>query len=80
MKINRLILGAMVVLSLAACSNNDITPCTPEQPTTGYRLTFDGGVGIENQTRAHWSDLQGSGNLLFNWDYTPAGEDGSEMV
>lgn len=77
------ILCALVILSFIACNNDNITPDmpdTPEQPTTGYRLTFDGGVGIENQTRAHWSDLQGSGNLLFNWDYTPAGEDGNEMV
>ena len=56
MKINKFILGALAMLSLAACSNNDITPDTPGQPTTGYRLTFDGGVGVENQTRAHWSD------------------------
>ena len=61
-----------------SCSNND--NIVPEQPSTGYRLTFDGGVGVENQTRAHWSDLEGSGNLLFNWDYTPVGEDGNEMV
>ena len=77
------ILCALVILSFIACNNDNITPDmpdTPEQPATGYRLTFDGGVGVENQTRAHWSDLQGSGNLLFNWDYTPAGEDGNEMV
>ena len=77
------VLYALSVLSFAACGNNDIVPQTPdapEQPTTGYRLTFDGGVGVENQTRAHWSDLEGSGNLLFNWVYTPAGEDGNEMV
>ena len=71
---------ASVVAGFASCNNVDITPNVPEQPTTGYQLTFDGGVGVENQTRAHWSDLQGSGNLLFNWDYTPAGEDGNEMV
>ena len=67
-------------LTFSACQQDDIVPDTPEQPTTGYRLTFDGGVGIENQTRAHWSDLQGSGNLMFNWDYTPADKDGDEMV
>ena len=55
-------------------------PDTPEQPTTGYRLTFDGGVGVENQTRAHWSDLQGSGNLIFNWDYNSDEETTNEMV
>ena len=78
--------ASMVLAGLFTSCNNEIepqepaTPVTPEQPTTGYRLTFDGGVGVENQTRAHWSDLEGSGNLLFNWDYTPAGEDGNEMV
>ena len=66
-----------------ACNNDDIVPDipdTPEQPTTGYRLTFDGGVGVENQTRAHWSDLQGSGNLIFNWDYNSDEETTNEMV
>lgn len=61
----------------ASCSNDNIVP---EQPTTGYRLTFDGGVGVENQTRAHWSDLQGSGNLIFNWDYNSDEETTNEMV
>ena len=61
-----------------SCSNND--NIVPEQPSTGYRLTFDGGVGVENQTRAHWSDLQGSGNLIFNWDYNSDEETTNEMV
>ena len=71
------ILCALVILSFIACNNDNITPDmpdTPEQPTTGYRLTFDGGVGGENQTRAHWSDLQGSGNLIFNWDFNSDAE------
>ncbi|MBR5594627.1 MAG: hypothetical protein IKW46_11235, partial [Bacteroidaceae bacterium] len=72
MKINKLIIGALVMLSFAACSNDDIVPDTPEAPTTGYRLTFDGGVGNETTTRAHWTDPNGSGNLTFQWDYTPA--------
>ena len=78
--------ASMVLAGLFTSCNNEIepqepdAPVTPEQPTTGYRLTFDGGVGVENQTRAHWFDLEGSGNLRFNWDYTPAGEDGKEMV
>ena len=74
------ILCALVMLSFAACSNDDIVPDTPEQPTTGYRLTFDGGVGNETATRAHWTDPNGSGSLFFNWDYTPSDEDGDEMV
>ena len=80
MKINKLIIGALAMLSFASCSNDDIKPDTPEQPTTGYRLTFDGGMGVENQTRAHWSDLQGSGNLIFNWDYNSDEETTNEMV
>lgn len=77
------ILCALVILSFIACNNDNITPDmpdTPEQPTTGYHLTFDGGVGVENQTRAHWSDLQGSGNLIFNWDYNSDEETTNEMV
>ena len=77
-----LLLAAFSFL-LSSCSNDDIvsdTPDAPEQPTTGYRLTFDGGVGNETTTRAHWTDPNGSGSLFFNWDYTPAGEDGNEMV
>ena len=63
--------ASMVLAGLFTSCNNEIepqepaTPVTPEQPTTGYRLTFDGGVGVENQTRAHWSDLQGSGTVSF---------------
>ena len=77
------ILCALVILSFIACNNDNITPDmpdTPEQPTTGYCLTFDGGVGVENQTRAHWSDLQGSGNVIFNWDYNSDEETTNEMV
>ena len=58
LKKHKYILSAMAALSLVACSTDDIVNATPEQPTTGYRLTFDGGVGVENQTRAHWSDLK----------------------
>ena len=55
-------------------------PDVPEQPTTGYRLTFNGGAGIEPATRASWDDPTGSGNLIFQWDYTAEGQDGNEMV
>ncbi|MBQ2008607.1 MAG: hypothetical protein II236_08020, partial [Alistipes sp.] len=79
-KLIKTLLCVAAVAGFSSCNDDDSKPGTPEQPTTGYRLTFDGGVGVENQTRAHWSDLEGSGNLLFNWDYTPAGEDGNEMV
>ena len=68
---------------LIACHTEAIvtpTPDTPEQPTAGYHLTFDGGVGISTPSRAHWSDLQGSGNLIFNWDYNSDEETTNEMV
>ena len=77
MKINKFIFSAWAMLSLVACSNDDIKL---EQPTTGYRLVFDGGVGTDNQTRAFWSDPQGRGDLTFNWDFTPENEEGNEML
>ena len=74
------LLFALSSVLLFSCEQENIVPDTPEQPTPGYRLTFDGGVGVENQTRAHWSDLQGSGNLIFNWDYNSDEETTNEMV
>ena len=71
---------------LASCNREDVTPEQPDQPVTPevpsgpYRLTFEGGAGIETATRASWADPNGSGNLIFQWDYTPSGEDGNEMV
>ena len=71
---------------LASCNRESITPEQPDQPVTPevpsgpYRLTFEGGAGIETATRASWADPNGSGNLIFQWDYTPTGEDGNEMV
>lgn len=65
---------------LVSCNNDDIMPDKPEIPSNGYRLTFDGGVGIEQATRAHWSDERGSGNLIFNWDYTEEDAEPDEMV
>ena len=83
MKINKFILGALAALPFVACQQDDIVPSmpdTPKAPTTRYRLTFDGGVDTGNETRAHWSDPRGKGNLIFNWDYTPENEEGNEMV
>ena len=72
-KLYKTILFLAAIIPIAACSNNHLKP----DFSPGYRLTFDGGVGVKNQTRAHWSDLQGSGNLIFKCDYTPEGEDGN---
>ena len=71
---------------LASCNRESITPEQPDQPVTPevpsgpYRLTFEGGAGIETATRASWADPNGSGNLIFQWDYTAEGQDGNEMV
>ena len=71
---------------LASCNREDVTPeqpdlpNTPEQPAATYRLSFEGGAGIETATRASWDDPTGSGNLIFQWDYTAEGQDGNEMV
>ena len=79
-------IALMVLAGLFTSCNNRIeleapgTPVNPEQPTTGYRLTFDGGVGIDEETRASWSDPQGRGDLIFNWDFTPENEEGNEML
>ena len=71
---------------LASCNRESITPEQPDQPVTPevpsgpYRLTFEGGAGIETATRASWADPNGSGNLIFQWDYTAEDQDGNEMV
>ena len=71
---------------LASCNREDVTPeqpdlpVTPEVPSGPYRLTFEGGAGIETATRASWADPNGSGNLIFQWDYTEEDQDGKEMV
>ena len=54
--------------SLASCSNDDIVPDTPEQPSVSKyeQLTFS--TADENAgkaaTRAVWSDPNGKGNLF----------------
>ena len=79
-------IASMVLAGLFTSCNNRIepdgpdTPVNPEESITDYRLIFDGGVDTGNETRAHWSDPRGKGNLIFNWDYTPENEEGNEMV
>ena len=76
-KLIKTLLFVAAVAGVASCSNDNVTPDIPEQPTTGYQLTFEGGVGIGNQARASWDDPNGSGNLVFNWE---ADDKGTEMV
>ena len=78
------ILCALAMFSFASCSNDDIVPDTPDVPeqsgVSKYKqLTFS--TADENAgkaaTRAVWSDPNGKGNLIFNWE---ADEVGTQMV
>ena len=78
------ILCALAMFSFASCSNDDIVPDTPDVPeqsgVSKYKqLTFstaDDDAG-KAATRAVWSDPNGKGNLIFNWE---ADETGTQMV
>jgi len=78
--ISKIFILAAVAGLFTACQQDNIEPDTPAAPTEGYHLTFDGGMGIETGTRAVWSDDNGSGNLIFQWDYTLEGTEDYEMV
>ena len=64
---------ASVVAGFASCNNVDITPDNPEQPSVSKyeQLTFSSAE--EPSTRAVWSDPNGKGNLIFNWEEDKAG-------
>ncbi|MBQ2299475.1 MAG: hypothetical protein II278_08910, partial [Bacteroidaceae bacterium] len=73
------LMGLSSVL-LFSCTNDDIVNDAPEQPQNAYeQLTFS--TADENAgkaaTRAVWSDPNGKGNLIFNWE---ADDKGTEMV
>ena len=71
------ILCALAMFSFASCSNDDIVPDTPEQPSVSKyeQLTFSS--ADEPSTRAMWSDEKGSGSLVFNWE---ADDKGTELL
>ncbi|MBQ5895886.1 MAG: hypothetical protein IIW75_04880, partial [Bacteroidaceae bacterium] len=77
MKINKLIIGALAMFTFTSCSNDDIVPDTPEQPSVSKyeQLTFS--TADKPSTRAAWADPNGSGSLIFNWE---ADDKGTEMV
>ena len=72
---------ASVVAGFASCNNVDITPDVPEQPSVSKyeQLTFSTADddAAKAATRAVWSDPNGKGNLIFNWE---ADETGTQMV
>ena len=68
---------ASVVAGFASCNNVDITPDNPEQPSVSKyeQLTFSTADddAAKAATRAVWSDPNGKGNLIFNWEEDNAG-------
>ena len=66
---------------LASCNREDVAPEQPDLPGISKyeQLTFS--TADENAgkaaTRAVWSDPNGKGNLIFNWE---ADDKGTEMV
>lgn len=75
-RIQSLIFVITVIGVFCSCNNNDDTTASCQS----RRLIFEGFVDSENNMRAHWSDLQGSGSFVFNWDYTADGREGNQMV
>ena len=69
---------------LASCNREDVTPEQPDLPGISKyeQLTFS--TADENAgkaaTRAVWSDPNGKGNLIFNWDEDKAGTEVVAML
>ncbi len=75
---------ASVVAGFASCNNVDITPDNPEQPSVSKyeQLTFTTADddAAKAATRAVWSDPNGKGNLIFNWEEDSAGTEVVAML
>ena len=70
------VLCVLAILSFATCNNENITPDTPQGEYV--RLSFTTTEDTSKVTsRAVWSDENGKGNLIFNWESDLGG---SEMV
>ena len=65
---------------LASCNREDIGPDNPDQPSVSQyaQLTFSS--ADEPSTRAVWSDPNGKGNLIFNWEEDKAGTEVVAML
>lgn len=74
------ILFALAMFTFTSCSNDDIVPDTPEQPSVSKyeQLTFSS--ADEPSTRAMWSDEKGSGSLVFSWEEDNAGTEVVAML
>ena len=75
MNLGKLFCTFAVVASVVGCK-----PIEPDEKTIGYHFSFEGGVDIQDETRVRWSEGEDGGGLVFNWDYTPMGEVGNEVV
>ena len=71
---NMLMTGAVAVFSLS-CNQENIASDVPDTPAEGklVRLTF--GTADAAGTRAVWKDEAGKGNLIFNWESHPIGQE-----
>ncbi|MBQ8630046.1 MAG: hypothetical protein IJ421_11315, partial [Prevotella sp.] len=71
---NILMTCAVAVFSLS-CNQENIAPDVPDTPAEGklVRLTF--GSTDAPGTRAVWKDETGKGNLIFNWESHPIGQE-----
>lgn len=87
MKVNHILLSALLLSSMVSCDGNDIAPevpDTPDQPTEGYQFTFGGSTYTDEEaTRASWTDEitgnDGKRHLVFGWDYTDKSNPTYEM-
>jgi len=84
MKVNHILLSALLLSSMVSCDGNDITPevpDTPDQPTEGYQFTFGGSTYTDEEaTRASWTASTTDKNkLIFGWDYTDKSNPTYEM-
>lgn len=72
MKINKIIYWALGLAAVAASCNVNELVDESELPDGAYvRLNFSSGTAVPSkgvETRAVWSDAQGTGNLTFNWE------------
>ena len=66
------IVTSAVAALFASCNNGEIVPDTPAEGKL-VRLTF--GTADAPGTRAVWKDETGKGNLIFNWESHPIGQE-----
>ena len=66
------IIMVLALLPFTSCSNKEIVSDTPTEGEL-VRLTFS--TADAPDTRAVWTDETGKGNLIFNWESHPIGQE-----